>query len=258
MGRMGTRKEQRTFTVAQNWTEGDGAMSIYWQNADGSGVAEPLTVAEEGTAHWPEAWSPDGNTLLYRVERSDAIGWGSTLNEMELWTVSLDNLDDAQVFAADPYPVQNIGGAFSPDGRWVAYGRGDATALDVGVWAKPYPPTGEERRVSQELGVMPLWSYDGQELFYRPLTFTGANVGQTLRSIGVSTSPAFTLTAERAVPIGEFMSFAYYRSFDITPDGDQFLVVLPASQTEDGEGSRQGIHVVLNWFEELKERVPIP
>jgi Tol biopolymer transport system component len=235
----------------------DGTISIYWQSADGSGVAERLTTAEEGTAHWPEAWSPDGSTLLYRVERSADGTWNNTLNEIELWTVSLEDLDDVQVFAADPHPVQNLGGAFSPDGQWVAYTKGNAPALELEVWAKPFPPTGEERRLSQELGVMPLWSSDGRELFYRPLTL-GADAGQTLRSITVSMTPAFGFSTERPTAIGEFMSVAYYRSFDVTPDGDQFLVVLPPEDTDGSEASRHRIHLVLNWFKELAERVPIP
>jgi serine/threonine-protein kinase len=230
----------------------DGPISIYWQNSDGSGVAERLTAAEDGTAHWPDAWSPDGRTLAYRVEHSTSGTWSSTLNEMDLWTLTLDG-NEPQVIAADPHPIQELGATFSPDGRWLAYSAGDAGSLEIEVWAQPYPPTGEPRQVSQGFGVMPLWSQDGQELFYRPLTLT-ANIGQTLRSIRVTTMPSFTFSTEQPVSIGEFYSRAYYRSFDATPDGQQFLVVLQ-ERTDDGA---QRLHVVLNWFEELKERVPIP
>ncbi|SVC79716.1 uncharacterized protein METZ01_LOCUS332570, partial [marine metagenome] len=62
----------------------NGPISLYWQNADGSGIAEQLTTAEEGTAHWPEAWSPDGQTLVYKVERSANAGWNAIANEMDL------------------------------------------------------------------------------------------------------------------------------------------------------------------------------
>ncbi len=44
-------------------------------------------------------------------------------------------------------------------------------------------------------------------------------------------------------------------SYDAAPDGHRFVFVLPEEESEDQ--SRQ-IRVVLNWFEELKERVPIP
>ncbi len=48
------------------------------------------------------------------------------------------------------------------------------------------------------------------------------------------------------------------RPYDITPDGQRFLMIFPADQTESGEPARERINIVLNWFEELKERVPVP
>ena len=48
---------------------------------------------------------------------------------------------------------------------------------------------------------------------------------------------------------GQFMS-----AFDVTPDGEQFIMV---EQVKSENNTRQ-INIVLNWFEELKERVPVP
>jgi hypothetical protein len=42
--------------------------------------------------------------------------------------------------------------------------------------------------------------------------------------------------------------------YDIIPDGKQFAMVMPTSQTGTNQPSTQ-INVVLNWFEELKPRV---
>ena len=237
----------------------NGPISLYWQNADGSGIAEQLTTAEEGIAHWPEAWSPDGQTLVYKVERAPAGGWNAISNDMDLWTLSLGNPGEPQVFAAEPYPVLELGATFSPDGKWLAYTVGDGVAVEYEIWAQPFPPTGERRRISQEIGVMPLWTQDGAELFYRPVTFlVGPGTRQTLRTIRVSTTPSFTFTAEQSVSIGNFLSFAFCRSFDIMSDGERFLVVLPAEETGTGQAPRPQLHVVLNRFEELKERVPVP
>ena len=235
----------------------NGPISLYWQNADGSGVAEQLTAADEGTAHWPEAWSPDGQTLVYKVEQTSAGGWNIQTNEMDLWTLSLENPDERQAFAADPYPVLEVGATFSPDGRWLAYTVGDGPAIEYEIWAQPFPPTGERRRISQEYGVMPTWSQDGEELFYRPISQT-PGMQQTLRSISVSTTPSFTFSTEQPVSIGDFLSFSFYRSFDITADRQSVLVVLSAEQTGGDEAPQPQLHVVLNWFEELKERVPVP
>ena len=234
----------------------DGPISLYWRNSDGSGVPQRLTTAEEGTAHWPEAWSPDGQTLIYKIEKSNGGGWNLLINEMDLWTLSLDNPDDQQPFANESFPVLEIGGSFSPDGDWFAYTIGDGPANTYEIWAQPFPPTGERRRISQEFGVMPLWTQDGTELFYRPISGPGG-VRLSLRSIGVSTTPSFTFSQEQDVAIGDFLSFPYYRSFDATPDATQMLVVLPADQTNTNEVSRAEINLVLNWFEELVDRVPV-
>ncbi len=49
-----------------------------------------------------------------------------------------------------------------------------------------------------------------------------------------------------------------YRDYDMSPDGERLLMVFPADQPDPGEPARLQINVVLNWFEELKERVPVP
>lgn len=38
--------------------------------------------------------------------------------------------------------------------------------------------------------------------------------------------------------------------YDISPDGQRFLMI------EEEQGERAPIHVILNWFEELKRLVP--
>jgi hypothetical protein len=42
-------------------------------------------------------------------------------------------------------------------------------------------------------------------------------------------------------------------NYDVTADGQRFLMIKPVAQ--EGAAATQ-IHVVLNWFEELKRRVP--
>ena len=59
------------------------------------------------------------------------------------------------------------------------------------------------------------------------------------------------------MPIEGFTVVSYYRDYDITPDGEQFVMIFPVDRIEGGEASRPQINVVLIWFEELKERVPV-
>ena len=44
--------------------------------------------------------------------------------------------------------------------------------------------------------------------------------------------------------------------FDVSPDGQRLLALKRTSGTKEQQGTR--FIIVLNWFEELKERVPVP
>ena len=48
------------------------------------------------------------------------------------------------------------------------------------------------------------------------------------------------------------------RTYDILPDGKHFIGVVPAGQARSGPASAPQIQVVLNWFEDVKQRVPVP
>ena len=120
---------------------------------------------------------------------------------------------------------------------------------------EPFPATGERRRISQDLGAFPVWSADGSELFYRPLT-SGLAQRQTLKRIAITTAPTFAYTSEEQLPIENYLSFAYYRSYDITPDGEQFVLVFPAEETTSSASASAQIRIIENWFTELEHLVP--
>jgi Tol biopolymer transport system component len=221
----------------------DGKPDIYWQLADGSGVAEQIATAEEDTDQWAESWSPDGKTLALVVQRR--------AGPEEVWTLSHNGeTTTPEVFAASEF--NQSGPAFSPDGRWIAY-----SSIDAGVpqvYVQPFPKTGAKHRVTQQAAALPLWSPDGQELFYLNL-----NGGQ-LMGIDITTDAAFAFGNEQALGIRGFIGQGLLtRSYDITPDGQRFLMVFPAAQADSVTAtSDEQINIVLNWFEELKERVPVP
>ncbi len=78
--------------------------------------------------------------------------------------------------------------------------------------------------------------------------------------IDIATEPAFAFGNEQVLGM---KGFQYYtggvRPYDITPDGQRFLMVFPADPADSvTETPAEQINVVLNWFEELKERVPVP
>ena len=225
----------------------EGTMSLYSMPADGSGAAERLTTADEGTAHWPGSWAPDGQTLLFNVERNRVSDW-------DIWTLSNATLETQSLY--DTPDTVYWGPELSANGQWLAYGRG-TTGLDIDIYVEPFPPTGSRpHRISQSGAYWPLWSPDGDRLFYRPISV--ATRQGTLRSVDVVAEPDFAFRNEQTLPIEGFITVPFYRDYDMTPDGERFVMVFSADQTEGGEPLQTQINVVLNWDQELLERVPIP
>jgi serine/threonine-protein kinase len=73
----------------------------------------------------------------------------------------------------------------------------------------------------------------------------------------VGGSPRFT--NERVLPIQGFQVFFGNRDYDIAKDGKRLMLIVPEGKTEITRApARLQINVVLNWFEELKARVPSP
>jgi hypothetical protein len=46
------------------------------------------------------------------------------------------------------------------------------------------------------------------------------------------------------------------RPYDISRDGQHFLGLIDAAQTQSEAPAAEQIQIVINWFEELKARVP--
>ena len=74
-------------------------------------------------------------------------------------------------------------------------------------------------------------------------------------SVSIETEPNVIFGNPEELPIRVFGGFGP-RNYDVTPDGQRFLTLISAPNAEVGETTLEGINVVLNWFEELKRRVP--
>jgi serine/threonine-protein kinase len=217
----------------------EGDPGIFWQRADGTGTAERLSKAESGVAYVPESWAPDGKRLLF----SKAKG-----NDVSLWVLSFPELKAEPFSGAHSTRLMNA--MFSPDGRWVAYGS-DESGTDA-VYVQPFPITGAKSQISRgDVGHHALWSRDGKQLFYIP------GPGR-FAVVNVTTQPSFSVSAPvpapRAFNIGNAQTSP--RSHDIGPDG-RMLGIVNARPEASAPGAAQQINVVLNWFEELKQRVPV-
>ena len=71
--------------------------------------------------------------------------------------------------------------------------------------------------------------------------------------VDVTTEPTFSRGRPRLLFEGPYAWFTPTRSYDISPDGERFIML---SMHVNEPGVTQ-ITIVLNWFEDLKKRVPI-
>ncbi len=122
------------------------------------------------------------------------------------------------------------------------------------IYGRPFPNVEDGRwQVSTAGGIYPLWSRDGRELFY-----LAGQAGGSLTVVPVQTDPTFVPENPQELLEWPYLTTGEGRTYDVSPDGQRFLAVNTIPLQADGDVSPPQINVVLNWFEELKARVPVP
>jgi len=220
------------------------AEDIYWQAADGSGMAEPLTnnSSELQLPLFPSSFTPDGSVLL------------STAGDDDIWMTTIDGT------AATSAPLLNNAWregspALSPDGRWLAYKSAESGQDEV--YVRPFPNTETFRRkISTNGGSHPDWNPDGSELFYLELERDGSGTG-ALMAVPIDAGTSFTPGTPRKLFAGNFVAIGGGRGvYDVANDGQRFLMIKNAAGS-DGEDARNEIIIVQNFVEELQRLVPV-
>ena len=221
------------------FADGTGATNrVLLTSADGSG--EPETLLDRDERQFPTSWVAGGNVMTLQTEYPDTA--------RDLYVLAMDGDLTPELFLATPF--EERGASFSPEGQWIAY-VSDESGRDE-VYVRPYPGPGGQVIISTGGGAEVVWGPDGSELFYRngdQVMVVAVTTGLTFSAETPAPLFAAPYPLDRAGPGGT-------PNYDISPDGEQFIFVEQNSST-GGEGSTQ-IHVVLNWFEELTTRVPVP
>jgi serine/threonine protein kinase/Tol biopolymer transport system component len=208
-------------TIAFTLTDEEG-WNIYTRSADGQGAVVPL-LEKRYAQRWAESWHPDGSVLL--VSQFDLE------TQHDLWLVVPSQPSRTEPFLRTPFDEQAA--AFSPDGRWVAYNSDESGAVEV--WVTSYPDRTIKRKVSRGYGLDPHWSTDGR-LFY----------GSRGRVMVVrALDPSWNPSPPQVFVEGVDGSGAWR----VTPDGRSVIGL------EQRPPPR--LHLVQNWFEELKRLVPL-
>jgi Tol biopolymer transport system component len=228
-----------------------GQSNLFAQAADGSGTVERLTTGQN--AQSASFISPDGAGI---------VGWDNSpttagdivwfrLGDPASRSVSgpASDSSSAQVEALIRTPFIEINPEISPDGRYLAYQPNESGPSEI--YVRPFPKVNDGRwQVSTAGGTSPLWAQNGRELFYLDLanTLTAVPV-QTSGAKFTAGNPASVLDTAYAEAPGNS------RPFDVSPDGQRFLMIKEVAGDQDAKPA--GLVVVLNWLEELRQRVPV-
>jgi serine/threonine-protein kinase len=219
-------------------------LSIFWQSADGQSDAQRLTTAGKDVYHVPESFSPDGRHLLYREVKAG------------MHTLQVLSMDDKKSVQFGKVSSPELTGAvFSPNGRWVAYaksvGASDIFSPDRGIFIQPFPASGVPIPVpKRRIDYHPAWAPDGNTLFFI------AAATLPVVSVSVRTQPTVTfgVPAEVSPKVPRpSLQTGSSRGYDVMPDGR--MVIVSAAADQDS-AARDQLHIVINWFDELKRLVP--
>jgi serine/threonine-protein kinase len=218
------------FTSGRN-----GIGNLYWQAADNTGSVERLTT--NPNLQRATSISPDGKHVLL-VETTPAGG-----NDINLLT--MDEKKSVTPLVHTPY--REFNGEISPDGRWLAYESSESAVNQV--YVRPFPNAEAGHwQISTAGGTRPLWARNGRELFYVgpdsklmvvPVVVRGENF------IPGNPTKVFDVSISTSSP---------GRTYDISPDGQRFLLIKENSGAEQASTTPASMIVVLNWLEELKTR----
>ncbi len=208
-----------------------GPYRFHSRSADGSGTPEIVIEGEPDECCMAAKWSPDRGDILFN--KPGAV-------DQDIWVASPGSDRPATVLVADPGD-QDLPD-WSPDGRYFVYRSNQGGEEEI--YIRPFPEAdSRSEQVSISGGRAPVWSRDGAAIYY------ASDQGIMSVSFTEGAAPnAFTLGTPTLV-----LEMTGVRVFDVSPDGEMFVITRNPIETFATE-----INIVQNWFEELKERVPVP
>jgi serine/threonine-protein kinase len=216
------------------------AGGMFWTRADGAGKPQPLTRSKG--RQLPNSFTPDGKRLVFSELTSGAGA--------EIRTVPVES-GSGEMRAGEPQSflktsTVDVLAAFSPDGRWLAYG--DAEAGSYEVYVRAFPDKGYRVQISNAGGLMPVWSRNGHELFYRTEDQRIMVANYTVKG------GTFVADKPRVWSAKQLANLGTAPNYDLAPDGKRFVVVMPAESAQPQE-AQSHVTLVVNFFDEIRRRV---
>lgn len=159
--------------------------------------------------------------------------------------VAADGSGESQPLLADPR-FSEANAEISPDGRWVAYDSDQSGRPEV--YVRTFPDVeGRRWQISAEGGSRPLWARSGNELF-----FQSTSSPRRLMRVPILSDRGFR--HGRPQPLFDLTTYetgATGRQFDISTDGNRFIMLQPLS----GLSISSSMVIVTHWFDELRAKM---
>ena len=218
------------------------APNLYWQDADG-GAPERLT--ENDRMQFAGSWSPDGRRLAFTEIRD---GQGDVM--------ILPMVGDATTGLKPGVPIPFIATsareslpAFSPDGKWLAFSKSEASELQVYVTSATDPT--RKWQVSINGGNQPMWSRTAPELLFRTEESSSQIYFVTYDPSGTT----FRASRPALWTPARFMLRSGVADVALHPDGKRIAGALLTSAAEVAS-SEPLMVLVTNFFQDLRAKVP--
>ena len=201
--------------------------------SDVKAIHPPKNLFQDNSDYkrWPVAISPDGKVLHYCETNPD------TQTDIKFHYLDKDE-EDLVLF---PNKGDQQHGQFSPSGKYFAYSSDEEAKIEV--YVQPFPMTGDRQKVSIDGGADPMWSPNGDKLYYMNDNSMMEVSVQFTNGISFST-PKMLFNRRHVNVLG--------RSINLTRDGEKFILIKPLSE----KTATPKLKVVKNWFEEVKRLAP--
>jgi Tol biopolymer transport system component len=192
-------------------------LDLYQKLASGAGVEDQLLASDQTKV--PTSWSADGRFLLYSSIDPQT--------NFDLWVVPMAGERMPWVFLRTPFLETQ--GAFSPDGRWVAYQSNESGRPEI--YVRPFVAPGAavdapgaaegQWQVSTAGGIYPVWRSDGKEIYF--IDPAGAMMAVSISVNGSMLEPGEPVRLFPMRIIGGGVDALQGRQYDLAPDG-RFLI----------------------------------
>lgn len=204
---------------------------VFWHAADGTGTSQPL-LEEKARLYAPTTFTPDGTRLIIDENQGAAYG-------IKMLGIGAD--PSLKTLLDTSFNEQNA--MVSPDGRWMAYQSNESGQYEI--YVRPFPDVQAGRwQISASGGTRPTWR--GREVFY-------LGPAPSMMAVQVNTENGFTYGNAAKLFSGPYLATVLGRTYDVSADGQRFLMIKTGGAGTAGTGIGQ-IVVVQNWVEELKRR----